>query len=1636
MVNFLKLGMALWLAITFASPAQAIIEQVRINNNNNDAEERLSNGNINRGSSDLEMAYDGGTAQLVGLRFRNVNVPQGATITSAYIEFEVDETDSGTTNLEIYAHATDNAGGLGNNNSNLSNRTPTAAVVPWSPAPWTNVGDKEQTADISSVIQEIVNRGGWSAGNSLMILIRPGAGCNSSACQRTAEAHDGESANAPLLVIDYSIGPITTPIADIDFRMDEDSWTGNAGDVLDSSGNGLNAQSQGGAQTTDDAHLCRAGEFDGVDDYIESPDIFSRLRTTASMSFWIKTTQTGNNTGWRAPGIAGVEQAGGTDDIFWGWLDASGRIGLSVANQFSTKSTVAINDDVYHHVVLTRDASSGAYKIYIDGVLNKSGPGIAGVIGTSFSSIGRIEDTGGTEEYFRGKLDELRIYSKVLSDGEVTALFNDTRPCASNSLVAHYPFEQTPFSGSGVAIEDYTGNGNAGVTLGDPASTEDGYVCRAIDIPDNNSVNIIDVVNSQIDVNDELGNAGTIMLWYRAQQDWVGSGDRTLLDASTRIFNNTNDKYFYLAKLNSGALQFSLEDDSDGDFNLISPVNSFNAGDWVHLAITWDMPADELKIFANGTEVAAQTFNTNGVLGDVGSVFFGDNASTYNIAPASSAFGTLDELRLYNTVLTPTEIVTASAETQPCVDSCAGSFAGGVSSHTGGTVDFGFNSQILNNPTTILPVGSVLTNAGSTQFSCESAHCTAEPGSVASVSPGGFPNTASFSETLNIGFSSVGTLGQTNNGYNNVTLGSQATLNVSPAYNEYFIDTLNVGFNSEVNLIAGDYWINQLILGSQVRFNVVGGGTARVFVNQTLTVGSSNLFNASGVNDFTAVSASSLFLYSYSDINFASSATMAGVVYAVGDVSFVSASYLSGAVTASNVSLESNSRVSYDSTGVATLDFGGICDPTNSCALGSFAISQPAYSLACPQTRATIQVQAMCADGVTSKVDYAGTITLSSDENALSDFYLASTGGSPVSTYTFDGSESGARDFYLFHQNENSDLRVTVGDSNLAITSTSNSGTDFRTSGFLASSPANFVCGATSSFTLTAFGQDLSGGGSCNVLTGFDGIKDLKVWSDVNIDIAQSPGVKDTGLPRSIQFNGASVSETQPGGSNVSADFNAGIANVTLAYEDVGEVLGLNIVHDEAPYDGSVPEFSALAVSVDSFVVSPQRITIQADSPNATCSGASQAALATCSVLTSAGSNFSVTAQAECNGGGIAPSYQGTVGLSHQLVAPSGGNLGGLARTSIVFDGTEPVPGSRTLTDQQVSEVGVFTLTTAPQIYFGEVVAGATSANIGRFTPADFVVTPDNGSFAASCGSFTYIGQPFTYTTLPSASITARNANGVTTENYTDSNFRKLVSADVADALIAPTQDNLKDGASVGVKMPVTASLNDGSLSVLSPGVMLYTFDSGDTYNYDKDANALVAPFTVNQAGLSQLEISANTIDDSDLVAVSNSPVWRPGGIEQRYGRWRTENVFGPEDVVLNMYARAEYWDGAGFISNVDDNCSAIDIGLSVNDSDGNAVSAPYTGISVGDGSSDMSYNATLVNGSGEFSFSPPGLAAAGNDHTGSIGVVVDLGTMPWLRFNWDASADGSLEDAPQRFATFGQYRGNDRIIYWREVLP
>ncbi|KAA0246878.1 MAG: hypothetical protein DWB56_16760, partial [Candidatus Jettenia sp.] len=140
--------------------------------------------------------------QKVGMRFTGINIPKDAAISNAYIQFKADETRSGAISLIIQGEAANNAASFTSTNGNISSRPKTIAAVPWSPAAWTTIGatgPDQRTPDISSVIQEIVSRAGWSSGNSLVIIIT-GTG------RRVAKSYNGDQAGAPLLHVVYSVG--------------------------------------------------------------------------------------------------------------------------------------------------------------------------------------------------------------------------------------------------------------------------------------------------------------------------------------------------------------------------------------------------------------------------------------------------------------------------------------------------------------------------------------------------------------------------------------------------------------------------------------------------------------------------------------------------------------------------------------------------------------------------------------------------------------------------------------------------------------------------------------------------------------------------------------------------------------------------------------------------------------------------------------------------------------------------------------------------------------------------------------------------------------------------------------------------------------------------------------------------------------------------------------------------------------------------------------------------------------------------------------------------------------------------------------------------------------------------------------
>ncbi len=180
--------------------------ETRITDTNDDVEEH-QNGSIAKKGTDLELCYDSYVSsknglygnQFIGLRFQNVVVPAGATITAAYVQFTADETDDDAVDVTVSGEAADSAAAFSYASYDVSDRTPTAATVQWQPAAWDLVGEADfaqRTPDLSTVIQEIVDRQGWSNGNSIALIL-------SGSGTRTAESCNGSAEDAPLLHIEF-----------------------------------------------------------------------------------------------------------------------------------------------------------------------------------------------------------------------------------------------------------------------------------------------------------------------------------------------------------------------------------------------------------------------------------------------------------------------------------------------------------------------------------------------------------------------------------------------------------------------------------------------------------------------------------------------------------------------------------------------------------------------------------------------------------------------------------------------------------------------------------------------------------------------------------------------------------------------------------------------------------------------------------------------------------------------------------------------------------------------------------------------------------------------------------------------------------------------------------------------------------------------------------------------------------------------------------------------------------------------------------------------------------------------------------------------------------------------------------------
>ncbi|OUR60206.1 hypothetical protein A9Q73_12455, partial [Bermanella sp. 47_1433_sub80_T6] len=572
------------------------------------------------------------------------------------------------------------------------------------------------------------------------------------------------------------------------------------------------------------------------------------------------------------------------------------------------------------------------------------------------------------------------IRSRACPINEPTVTFGSHASATCPAAIAQYRFDEGGWSGAGDVV-DQSGN-FPGTMVGNITDEDPAKVCTGFDVADNNSGATIDAFMSGVNLVDDVGAQGSIAFWVNLKNNWNDGTRRKLLDASLLPTNSAAEKYFFIDKQSDGSIQFAFEDDADLDVILDEPgVSSRTQDTWYHITVTFDFINGEFKVYEGETEIINATVATSGAIKDLNNIYFGDkNVASSKGGSVNSANGRFDEINIYNTVISVSEIRGLLANYRDCSTpalprACLGSFPNAVNSIKNRIISFGGNAQILGNPDNTLSARTINKTAWSVLNTCDATDCVTGDDEVKDVKPGNFRKTNTNND-ITVNFAGSQTIGTSIDEYDVITVNSTGTLNFdSSVYSEFLIDKLDVGFDSTVNFSPGTYWIDDLNLSSEAKLVVRDGGPVRLYVNRVLGWSSDVLINSPGTG--LAGNSDELLMYFYKQVNMAFQTTFSGSLFVTQDVDLNQNGKFYGLITGENVTLGQNTQVSYDVNAYYGMNDIAWCD-SGSATVDSINVNAPATMVNCQS--AEIAIQVLDNSGAVIP-DYEGTISLSTSTN-------------------------------------------------------------------------------------------------------------------------------------------------------------------------------------------------------------------------------------------------------------------------------------------------------------------------------------------------------------------------------------------------------------------------------------------------------------------------------------------------------------------------------------------------------------------------------------------------------------------------------------------------------------------------------
>lgn len=437
----------------------------------------------------------------------------------------------------------------------------------------------------------------------------------------------------------------------------------------------------------------RSLDFDGSDDVVSIDIDHAKMKNAFSISLWTKNDVAPR----RYDGIVSNSVGSSWSQGLGVYYDSEAAVKFFVGLWDTNAAVAPITPGRWNHIVGTWNGR--IVRIYVNGAEDTSASFSGSSVGTGPVTVGRV----GSDTYnIDGKVDDMRVYSRALTQQEVNDLYqgkdvngvrctptptlspspspsqttspsptvsptptaspspspsptSSPQQCSNNTLddgiIGYWKLDE---ASSRSTVADSSGYQHYGTPQGSRGSNV--YPQPSTNIP---SLRFTDPYSRHFDGYDDYidiaglvnridTNTGTISLWMR--MDANQGTDNADHGIFTVGYTGTNGNYIRLMKTGSNQLHFDYRNGSDiysAAFTAISTLQD----QWRHVVGVWS--ADRVSLYVDGVRVQAVPRVSTMSRSTLNQTTMGVDTKTN---PTRWYKGYLDDVRVYNRAMTDNEI--------------------------------------------------------------------------------------------------------------------------------------------------------------------------------------------------------------------------------------------------------------------------------------------------------------------------------------------------------------------------------------------------------------------------------------------------------------------------------------------------------------------------------------------------------------------------------------------------------------------------------------------------------------------------------------------------------------------------------------------------------------------------------------------------------------------------------------------------------------------------------------------------------------------------------------------------------------------------------------------------------------------